>query len=595
MFDETIQRSAKRNNITPIIFEHPFHEQVFACFKCSPIRSVILTGTAGDGKTHLCREVWKKLGGEDELWASDDPYLKLSLPGTQTIHFIRDLSGWAPPQGMSWTDFPKKEALMQAFCQSIFTDSPTDIFMIAGNDGQLIEALRRMESTELINKTREAIEELLVNDLQTLAGVNLQFFNLSRGSSAELFDRAVKAFIHHPGWTECYDLSAEPDAFFGENCPVRYNYELLRSAVVQERIHMLFELCDYNNLHLPIRQILLLLTNAVLGHPDAHDRVMRVVDVPKLIASGAIAKGSLYNNIFGGNLSDRRQNSITVFDYFNRFQIGYETNNRIDNLLIFGADDDFVKAEYESLIEADRFYGASATYQSARKQYIEAGDEDEDAANEFLEMLVSQRRGLFFKVPVDQEKEFKLWQLTVFKHAGEYISDICELLKAGSGVDRRVLGRIVKGLNRVFTGMLVDDERQLYLTTSGSHSQAKISRIYLDYISVQPNKGERVSIERSSRKRGIDLRVYFSQDEVVDLDLNLIRFEFLSRVASEGALPTSFSKECYEDIQAFKSRLIAKYAEIQTEEEGYDDSCVELNILNSDDGKLEPRTITIKK
>jgi len=210
-------------------------------------------------------------------------------------------------------------------------------------------------------------------------------------------------------------------------------------------------------------------------------------------------------------------------------------------------------------------------------------------------MLVRQRRGLFFKVPVDQEKEFKLWQLTVFKHAGEYISDICEVLESGGGVDRRIVGRIVKGLNRVFTGMLVDDERRLYLTTSGSHSQAKISRIYLDYISVQPNKGERVTIERNSRTHGIDLRVHFSQDEEVLLELNLIRFEFLSRVASEGALPTSFSKECYEDIQAFKSRLIAKYAEVQKDEEGYDDDCVELKILNSDNGKLEPRTITIKR
>ena len=230
-----------------------------------------------------------------------------------------------------------------------------------------------------------------------------------------------------------------------------------------------------------------------------------------------------------GNLSNRRKSSITVFNYFNRFQIGYETNNRIDNLLIFGADDDFVKTEYDKLIGSDTFYGASATYQRARKQYIEAGDEDEDAANAFLEMLVRQRRGLFFKVPVDQEKEFKLWQLTVFKHAGEYISDICEVLESGGGVDRRIVGRIVKGLNRVFTGMLVDDERRLYLTTSGSHSQAKISRIYLDYISVQPNKGERVTIERNSRTHGIDLRVHFSQDEEVLLELNLIRFEFLSR------------------------------------------------------------------
>jgi hypothetical protein len=39
--------------------------------------------------------------------------------------------------------------------------------------------------------------------------------------------------------------------------------------------------------------------------------------------------------------------------------------------------------------------------------------------------------------------------------------------------------------------------------------------------------------------------------------LTLTRYEFLSRVATEGALPASFSKECYEDILAFKSRLLS--------------------------------------
>ena len=44
------------------------------------------------------------------------------------------------------------------------------------------------------------------------------------------------------------------------------------------------------------------------------------------------------------------------------------------------------------------------------------------------------------------------------------------------------------------------------------------------------------------------------------LPLSLTRYEFLSRVATEGALPASFSKECYEDILAFKSRLLSAAA-----------------------------------
>ena len=68
MYDETIQRSARRQKIAPIEFEHPMQDFVLQCFDkraVDPV-SVILTGTAGDGKTHLCRQVWKTLNGDEK-------------------------------------------------------------------------------------------------------------------------------------------------------------------------------------------------------------------------------------------------------------------------------------------------------------------------------------------------------------------------------------------------------------------------------------------------------------------------------------------------------------------------------------------------
>src|ERR1035441_9902217 len=109
MYDETIQRSARRSGIAPIDFEHPMQSRILECFNSQitvPV-SVVLTGTAGDGKTHLCRQVWVALGGKTEDWGSDNPYLTLErpYPGKQKrmkVHFIRDLSGWAPQQGAEW-------------------------------------------------------------------------------------------------------------------------------------------------------------------------------------------------------------------------------------------------------------------------------------------------------------------------------------------------------------------------------------------------------------------------------------------------------------------------------------------------------------
>ena len=42
--------------------------------------------------------------------------------------------------------------------------------------------------------------------------------------------------------------------------------------LVRERLRNLLALCDYSGLHMPIRQILLLLVNAVLGHSGRQGR-----------------------------------------------------------------------------------------------------------------------------------------------------------------------------------------------------------------------------------------------------------------------------------------------------------------------------------
>jgi hypothetical protein len=321
----------------------------------------------------------------------------------------------------------------------------------------------------------------------------------------------------------------------------------------------LFELCDYSGLHLPIRQILLLLTNAVLGHPDAKDHLMLPNEVPAIIKAGTTSRASFYNNVFGGNLSENRRQSITVFDYFERFQIGYETSNRIDNILIFGEDDEYVGSHFDELVAKDSFYGADPEFYSAKQQYIEGNDETGEASQNFLEMLIRQRRGLFFKIPKEQESALHLWELTVFKFAGEYLEFVVEVLKRGASVGRPILSRLVKGLNRVFTGMLINSERELYLATSGNFSQAKVSRILVDQVLVEPSKGEKVILRFDKSNQRVLLSVFFTPQLFVDFNLTLIRYEFLSRIASEGALPASFSKECYEDLLSLKSKLIRRH------------------------------------
>lgn len=564
LYDENLSRRSRRAGIRQILFTHPYEARVKQSFAAgSSWGSVILTGTAGDGKTFLCGRIWELLNGDLAKWAGQSPYLKLEVtqPPTAsaasrelTLHVVRDLSGWVPPQGSDWPD--DKRAIMLNLCRSLFDPASCDIFLVAANDGQLGETLRRLPEEPDVLRAREAVEELLVSDRERMDGVCLSLFNLSRGSSAELFDLALEAFQSHEGWAQCRAEVRAPDHLFGSECPIRRNLELLSEPLVCKRLRALLELCDQNGLHVPVRQILILLTNAVLGHIKAPQHLMTAAEVPKIISEGTRRLASLYSNIFGGNLPEGRRANIAIFDYLERFQIGRETTNRVDNILIFGESHEQLNEQFNTWVKADRFYGADPTYLAARKAYIEGSDENGEAGEEFLKLLVAQRQALFFKVPDAQSDDVKLWDLTVFRYGGEYLDHILTPLRNNRTVRRGLLGRLVKGINRIFTGMLANSDNEIYVATSASLSQARVSRFLEERISVtRKHTGERIELVFDGRRPL--LKVFVAEDASADFSLTLTRYEYLSRVA-EGAMPSSFSKECFEDVMAFKSQLMRK-------------------------------------
>src|SRR5258708_23689509 len=111
-------------------------------------------------------------------------------------------------------------------------------------------------------------------------------------------------------------------------------------------------------------------------------------------------------------------------------------------------------------------------------------------------------------------------------------------LKAGEPAPRGVMPLIMRGLNRVFTGMLVQNQDELVLATSGSHSQSKTSPLLDEMVSVPRQQGEEVSLIPGA-KDGVSLRVRVSRGEdpgAITLPLTPTRFEFLGRPA-RGARP----------------------------------------------------------
>lgn len=591
MYDEHIRASAARSGLSPLLFKHPIEDELLALFSPSSQSptSVILTGTAGDGKTHLCRKVWIQLGGAADQWESDDVYfyINANIAGKETtVHIVRDLTGL--PETGKTGGFMTKTALLEFFSYTIFDESAGSVFLIAANDGQLVDTWARLnDSNNHVDETGRLLEDLLFNDRREETGSKLKLFNLSRISSAELFDRSVEAFINHEGWQHCLDEAESENELFGSHCPIRRNYEILKSDQTRIRLRSLLELCDHNEVHLSIRRVLMLLANAVLGFAGdtagkkkVEDRLLRAVDVPRVVESGEVAKASIYNNIFGGNLTEHRRNSHDIYEQLGRFRIGHETSNRVDNLLIYGDSDLELKKYFDQFLVSDDFYGADKNYRAFQTLYIEGAEEGEEDTDCFLELLVWQRRGLFFKIPDSSSEEFSPWDLTVFTFAGEYLDRVLKRLREGKRIEKGVLARLTQGLNRIFIGMLVSSDHELWLATGLSGSHAKVSFVLEDRVSVARRANEFVTVTSDSTGFPV-LQVSFDDGLVVELKLTLTRFEFLSRVA-EGVLPGSFSKECHEDILAFKSRLLSAAKQRRSKRED-DEGVTEFRLVELDE------------
>lgn len=557
MYDEEIRRWSKKLNVTPIAFEHPLKRDVLASFtdrKEGHGGVVILTGTAGDGKSHLCYQVWEALGGSSEDWASNTSYFKLPVTingHTYTLHLIRDLTPFCKndPDG-------SKAQLLQQLSSALFEPS-SNLFLVAANDGPLVENWRKLGICGASQRALALFEARLMNDEDPEQTDRLQFFNLSAVSSARTLELCLDSLLGHEGWQSCY-AAADPNGFFGPKCPIRHNLELLHDPLVRSRLASLFQLLDFNELHTPIRRVFLLLANAILGHPAAKDGLMSASDATKVIAAGETHKASLFSNLFGANLKSAKRDAQEIFDYLSRFGIGYETTNRIDNILIFGSEDENVSQYFKNLIESDSFYGATDQYQGEQSNYIEMPEAQNGERHPFLDMLVAQRRRLFFKIPDVDADELKLWRLTVFHSAGEYLHNVAEPLNDGRRVSRQTNSKLVNGLNRIFTGLLTTTRNELLLATSLSHSSAKISQLLEDKVAINSH-GRIERVEILLRRDFPHLIVTLPNEQTRSLALNLTRYEFLMRV-SEGALPSNFSRECYEDILAFKSALLSAAA-----------------------------------
>ena len=596
LFDEFVAENLVKASVDPITLPSPLLDEIKQRVSSGALGSFLIAGTAGDGKTYHCRGLWAHLGGADKDWTAKTTVKKLMLADRRLAVFVKDLSELSDEES---------DAALTLMEKSMNGEETQSFVVIAANHGQILERLRDLGKRQgRPHPLRKPIQDAFLQ--YGLAPAGLAIFDLSRTTRRESLSEVLKAVAGHQEWENCKRCSLQAD---GRICPIYENRSRvlgdLDGGLFATRLGDVVEVSRLNGWHLPVRDLLALASNMILGHGNAKlakEGLMACSDVAKIQEKGAIEDASLYGNVFGSNLPTRRAMSRPVFRALASFGVGSETTNAADGLMVYGADDPKLVDAFKRLLASDPIYGATQGYLASLLRYLE-GDEAariDNGAQEFLDRLQAQRRRLFFTIPA-AEKEYDHWLMTAFRFAGDYL-EMVDALTDGKGVNERTRATLVRGLNRVMTGLLIENNDKLFVASSGGFTQSRISVLCDTEASARRSGGVgmRIKLDPLTERVALDVALAAGSSHSASFTLSPVRFEFLCRVA-EGALPGSFSNECLEDMLAFKAKLLRK-AELlrasrqaEDEEPGADEGALTLNFIEMEqNGHGFSRPVTVR-
>ena len=484
-FDEYILDLSQKLGVESIKIDNGIYDLIFEEFIRE--KNIIISGTAGDGKTYLLRRLFFEWGNSKEF----REFIPKANTKNFVVYFVKD-----------FTELNKEDKLdiLKRLEKSVFEKS-NERFVIAANDGILIDSLKEFKMNNLLN----LVEDLIDNKEHK----KLALFDLFQTSAARNFELLLDEVIKRAKKVKCNY----------KDCVIHKNIELLENETIKKQLLKIIRISDLNYEHLTFRKLYMIIANMILGHQKGVFSSCK--EANEYYKNKDKIKSAFYNNLFADNLSE---SSKEKFKSFLELNIGKESSNIIDEKIL-----------YEDL-KLDGFFNVEK-FKKIRDKYFE----DNENYNELNEYLVYLRRFLFF---TDEELAK---DLIIYKYLDEFIEIV-----DNEKIPKKLLQKIVVALNRIFLGEFVEEDSELFIASSFTNSFAKISDEIIDKLSTR--RDIKVEIIPSKIDKNFKKVYLVIKDKKLEIDLHM--YEFLRRV-SEGILPLSFSTEYYEKVLNFKSKLLS--------------------------------------
>ena len=545
--DEYVRKVAKRLNIgEPLDIKFPWQQEILSKFQSKENHNlIILTGTAGDGKTKLCRDIVQALDGEnfDEVTWNETSYFS-----TDERTVVKDFSELKE----------EKNHLIRELITILDSKSVPKPILVAVNDGILVEELEsfiKASSNEEERTTARLLKEIIEDKInlgfsQCDGEEMVNLINLSKLNAKENMELIFDSILNHPGWNQCEGCSGKEN----KTCSIFNKYNLLSTEPhIRENLSNIILLLQLNNEHFTIRELLNLATNTLLasapksralrvsddievGSSTLNCNSMSKVDYPTVFNS----ESSIEVGFWGMNLGSHKMLHNRPFSELNKLGFGELSTNYWDTLLRHQEKRGFeIPLDINSnLLVAGRVDGA-------------------DATNDHWDAFMRRSR---MQLYCYQKNDKNAYQLQRFSYFGSYIENVYDPLRdSNRAADINTIAMIILSLNRVFHGRYVSEDSgrdRLFIPEKGQGSIAPISIFHGEDIRERDIFIETVKSDMSLPGARIEpvLTLEIDRDKEVKLSMTVELFEYLSRV-SRGAPPNTSDPRLYKKLLILRSKL----------------------------------------
>ena len=211
LFDEFVTDNLVKAKVRPITLSSPLLERIKERVDSGAAGSILIAGTAGDGKTYHCRSLWTHLGGADKDWKAKTTVKQLKLADGRLAVFVKDLSE------LSDAESDDALSLME---RSINGEEGHSFVVIAANHGQILERLRDLGKRQ--HRPHHPLRKPIQDDFlqHGEAPQGLAIFDLSRTTRRESLGEVLKAVAGHQEWENCKRCPLQAGARI---CPIYEN------------------------------------------------------------------------------------------------------------------------------------------------------------------------------------------------------------------------------------------------------------------------------------------------------------------------------------------------------------------------------------